>query len=89
LDVNSEHWEAYAERFQAVAETAKPWLGQKPALGDSALYLCLFGENGLNPDEEFALLDRLAVASPLYRLDVDTDYWQEIVLFVPEEGSLV
>jgi hypothetical protein len=55
-------------------------------LGDGRYYLCLLGENGLPPEEEFALLALIAQQTPLYRVDVDTDYWQDIILYVPPAG---
>ena len=84
MDVNAPEWDAYMQQFEAVAEQAVPWTGPKPNLADAHLYLCLYGENGLTPAEEFALLDTLAQADKLYRVDVETSYWLETVLFVQE-----
>jgi hypothetical protein len=86
VDVNSEHWPRYEAEFRAVADKTTPWVGQRPALGDGRYYLCLLGENGLPPEEEFALLALIAQQTPLYRVDVDTDYWQDIILYVPPAG---
>jgi hypothetical protein len=87
MDVNAPQWDAYIQQFETVAQRAQPWIGKdkssRPNLADAQLYLCLYGENGLTPDEEFAMLDTLAQANPLYRVDVETAYWLETVLFVP------
>jgi hypothetical protein len=89
MDVNSPEWPRYEERFTALAVSATPWPHkQKPNLADATCYLCLYGENGLPAQEEFAMLERMEntlnnTIDTLYRLDVDRDYWQEIILLVP------
>ncbi|MDX2084402.1 MAG: hypothetical protein SFZ03_03320 [Candidatus Melainabacteria bacterium] len=87
MNVECPQFEQYMARFQALAEAACPWPEkQRPSLGSVQRYLCLFGENGLSMEEEFSILEELATAltrNALYKLEVDTDYWQDTILFVP------
>lgn len=85
MDVNAPEFEAHEAAFLAIAEEAIEWESEdKPALDSCPLYLCLYGENGLDAREEIALLERLkteAPDTPLYRLDVEADYYQDVILF--------
>ncbi len=87
MDVNHERFGEYESAFNALAETATPWEGDKPALDRMAVYLCLYGENGLAVDDEFTLLETLKTrtaenADALWRIDIEADYYQDIILFV-------
>ena len=84
MDTDHPRWAAYEARFMAVADLAEPLRPPAPPLDRCQLYLCLFGENGLTPDEEFAFLDRLddAVGCGLQKVVIETSYWEETVLFV-------
>jgi hypothetical protein len=84
MDVNHERFDEYEKRFLEVAEEAELHEGQRPPLGEMTHYLCLYGENGLEPEEEFSLLETLAKQpeGKLKKVEVDADYWQEVVLFV-------
>jgi hypothetical protein len=87
MDVHDPQWPLYEERFLALADQAHRTSGAKPAVGSTRLYLCLYGENGLTPCQEFATLQELAqvaAESPqrLCKIEVETSYWQEIVLYV-------
>jgi hypothetical protein len=89
MDVQDPRFETYERRFMALAEEALVWEGAKPAL-DQSLYLCLYGDNGLSPDDEFELLERLNTAHlsteasthRLWRLDIEADYYQDVILFL-------
>ena len=85
MDVTAPEWDAYEERFNAVAELATPWPEPtKPDLASLPIYLCLYGDNGLTPTEEWATLTELeamAKSGHLYCLTVDADYWFERILF--------
>ncbi|MBY0404728.1 MAG: hypothetical protein K2X66_12570 [Cyanobacteria bacterium] len=85
MDINDPRFEQFEERFRALAEQAELVETAKPSLNASRYYLCLYGENGLPPEEEFEFLDKMAAEAgkTLKRLEVDTDYWQDLVLFVP------
>ena len=87
MDVNHKRFDEYENAFNALAETATPWEGDKPALDSMAVYLCLYGDNGLTVDDEFALLDtlknrRVENTDALWRIDIEADYYQDIILFV-------
>ncbi|MEB3206748.1 MAG: hypothetical protein VKK59_05310 [Vampirovibrionales bacterium] len=87
MDVHDPQWSLYEERFLALAAMADLTSGAKPAVGSTRLYLCLYGENGLTPCQEFATLQELAqvaAESPqkLRKIEVETSYWQEIILYV-------
>lgn len=85
MDVNDPRWDAYEARFRELAEDALLVQGDKPALDRTQAFLCLYGENGLSPEDEFAVLDQLAAAPPEQRrrIEVTTEYWQDTVLFLP------
>jgi hypothetical protein len=85
MDIEDPRFEAFEARFRELVEQSELVPPPRPALGSAKAYLCLYGENGLSPDEEFAVLEQLAeeAGRNLKRVEVDTDYWQNIVLFVP------
>ena len=86
MDINTPQFEAFEERFQALAEDVEEHEGPNSDLGSTQLFLCLYGENGIDdPEEELALLKKLEEAprEQLRKIEVDKDYWQDIVLFLP------
>lgn len=85
MDVNHPQWEDYEARFRQLAAFATQVKTPKPTLDQCRYFLCLYGENGLPPEEEFELLNQMQAAGPenLRRLEVDADYWQDTVLFLP------
>jgi hypothetical protein len=86
MDVNDPLWSEYETQLLALAEQATPWEADaKPVLGGMAAYLCLYGDNGLSPQEEMAQLtafaQRVQQGLALQCFALDADYWQEVVLF--------
>jgi hypothetical protein len=85
MDIEALQWPEYETAFRALADQALLWeASNKPALDQASAYLCLYGDNGLDPAEELALLEQLTHstdAGTLYRLEVDVDYWQDTILF--------
>ncbi len=85
MDVNDPRWDEYEAAFTAVANQATLWAeATKPDLAALPLYLCLYGDNGMSVDEEFATLSTLQTAltnQSLYCLEVEADYWYERILF--------
>ncbi len=83
MDIEAPQWDTWEARFTELAERAL----KVPLTGDikgAQHYLCLYGENGLSPEEELAELDAMAKASQnLQKVEVDTSYWQDTILFVP------
>ena len=86
MDIENPRFAEYQARFEQVAELAERINGPAPAIASARHYLCLYGENGLAPEEEFTLLDTWEsfVGEGLTRVNVSTSYWEEIVLFVPQ-----
>jgi hypothetical protein len=86
MDVNAPQWDDYEAAFNALADEALPWQAEgKPDLTTVAHYLCLYGDNGLDPAAEFELLNQLkpyCEQGRLYCLEVEADYWFERILFV-------
>lgn len=84
MDINDPRFADYQARFEHLAAMAEPIPGPAPAIASARYFLCLYGENGLTPDEEFAMLATLDdyVGKGLKRVDISTSYWEEIVLFV-------
>ena len=88
MDVNHERFTDYESQFMALAEEATFWeADEKPALDRMAMYLCLYGENGFSVEEEFEMLEALKrhahhPDSPLLRIDIEADYYQDLILFV-------
>jgi hypothetical protein len=88
MDVNHERFNDYESQFMALAEEADNWESdEKPALDSMAMYLCLYGENGFSVEEEFEMLEALKhhaqnPESPLLRIDIEADYYQDVILFV-------
>lgn len=89
MDIENPRFADYQKRFEEVAELAERIPGPAPEIASARYFLCLYGENGLTPDEEFALLDAMEnfIGEGLKRVDMNTNYWEEIVLFVPKEVS--
>jgi hypothetical protein len=85
MDVNAPEFSDYEVAFMAVADDATHWEAEeKPVLDSCRMYLCLYGENGLSVSDELALLEQLkhAPASERFRLDVEADYYQDVILFL-------
>jgi hypothetical protein len=83
MDVESPQWEEWEARFTALAETAK----QVPATGDikgAKYHLCLLGDNGFTPEQEFSELEAMAQhKDDLKKVEIDTGYWMDTILFIP------
>jgi hypothetical protein len=84
VDIESPQWEEYETRFRALAEQLSMHKGPDPNLPKAKIHLCLYGENGLTPEQEFALLDRLEQqAAQIRGVEIQTSYWEDLVLFLP------
>lgn len=83
MDVESEYWDEWENRFITLADKARK-VPITQNLKGSRHYLCLYGDNGLTPEEEFAELETMAQhPDELKKVEVDTSYWQDTVLFIP------
>ncbi|MBK8191273.1 MAG: hypothetical protein IPK79_12585 [Vampirovibrionales bacterium] len=79
-------WPEYEARFRELAFLAdETSLADAPAMNECRYYLCLYGENGLSVDEEFAFLDAMEsfAGKSLCKRSIQTGYWEDILLFVP------
>lgn len=82
MDTESEQWTEWEVRFLAVAQQAKT-VKRGPQVGSATHYLCLYGDNGMSPEAEFEELTLMAKqVDVLKKIEVDTNYWQDTVLFI-------
>jgi hypothetical protein len=84
MHIEESHWEEYEHRFRALAEDVPVKKGPHPEMASSQLLLCLYGDNGLEPEQELAMLSQLeAVKSQLFCVEMSTAYWEDLVLYLP------
>ena len=84
MDIESPFWDQWESRFNQVAGKAQR-VADHPDIRSARHHLCLYGENGFSPEEELQELEAMAQCPPdqLKKVEVDTGYWHEVVLFVP------
>ncbi len=84
MDTAAPEWDHYQTKFTELAELADKHPLPAPPLDKCQFYLCLYGENGLKPAEELAMLTAMEpfVGDNLHKVDVTTSYWEDTVLFV-------
>jgi hypothetical protein len=90
MDFNLDCFTTYEATFQALADVVDPWEAPtKPVLSAMPLFLCLYGENGLTPEEEFETLARIQATfeqtpEKVKKLEIEAShqYWQETILFI-------
>lgn len=85
MDIESPYWETWEAEFIALAEEAEPVpVVRRDSIKGARHYLCLYGDNGLSAEEE---LEELAIMrrekDHLKKVEVETSYWQDVVLFIP------
>jgi hypothetical protein len=85
MDIESPRFEEYDARFRAIADGVEKVKVPKPSLNSCQLFLFLYGENGLSEADEFEALERFESTDKalLRKMEVETDYWQDIILFLP------
>ena len=84
MDVNDPRFPEYKEKFEELAYLADQVEKPEPPLDQCRYYLCLYGENGLKPEEEFDFLDKMEDhIGDLKKVVVETGYWIDTILFVP------
>lgn len=84
MDIEDPHWPEYERRFRDLAERADVVKAPRPELASASLYLCLYGDNALPPEEEMRILERLEhTADRLKGTEISTAYWEDIVLYLP------
>lgn len=83
MDIESPQWDVWESRFMALAEIA-PKVDVNPALKGAKHYLCLYGDNGLSPEEEFEELEIMfQTPDKVKKVEIDTSFWQDTVLYIP------
>lgn len=84
MDIEHPQFETFQAQFEELAFLADVAKGT-PALSTCKHYLCLYGENGLPAEEEFLLLKQMEqfIGEGLQKVEIETSYWQDTVLFVP------
>lgn len=86
MDINDPRFEEYQTRFEALAEQVEDGKsGPQPEIGSAKYFLCLYGENGLPPEEEFELLQTLKehLEDGLQKTTIQTSQWEDIILYLP------
>jgi hypothetical protein len=86
MDIENPQFETYEQRFRKLAEQAECHKGSQPEIASSRYHLCLYGENGMTPEEEFDLLAQLEKKADagLKCASIETYYWEDLVLYIPE-----
>ena len=89
MDTDHPLWPQYEARFNELAFLAEPVDEISIPLDACDAYLCLYGENGLSPEEELALLDTMdgPAAARLKKRTIQTTYWEDTVLFLPPQAG--
>ena len=83
MDIESANWDAWEAQFRALAETVVQTTAIT-GINGAQQFLCLYGNNSLSEEEEFEALAVMAKHKErLLRKEVDTQYWQDTVLFLP------
>lgn len=85
MDVENPQFAQYEARFRQLADRVERLKGADPAIASAKYLLCLYGENGLSPEDEFEMLARLEgyADDGLKCAEVETYYWEDLVLYVP------
>ncbi|MDH4378544.1 MAG: hypothetical protein QE263_01375 [Vampirovibrionales bacterium] len=89
MDTEHPLWPQYEARFNELAFLADNVTEISIPLNECEAYLCLYGENGLSPEEELALLDKMdgPAAARLKKRTIQTTYWEDTVLFLPARAA--
>lgn len=84
MDINHPRFEEYQTRFEALADMVVTQKGAQPELASAKMMLCLYGDNGLSPEDEFAQLEKLEdhLGQGLKHLEMATNYWHDVILYV-------
>jgi hypothetical protein len=84
MNIEDPRWEEYENRFRALAERVDMQKGPQPEVASAQLFLCLYGDNALTPEQEFDVLTRLEKeADHLRGTSILTAYWEDLFLYIP------
>ena len=84
MHIEDPRWDEYENRFRALAERVGLKKGPQAEAASAELMLCLYGDNGLTPEQEFEVLGRLEQAEDrLKGTEVLTAYWEDLLLYLP------
>lgn len=86
MDINDSQFEAYQASFESLAAQVPELKGPQPDISGARLHLCLYGENLLSTQEEFARIKELesCLGKGLKKAVIQTGYWEDVILYVPE-----
>ena len=83
MNLEDPRWEEWEEAFMALAENAEK-TSVTPAIKGSEHFLCLVGENGMTPEEEFRELELMREKKDrLKKVEIEQPFWQDTILFIP------
>jgi len=84
MNIEDPRWEEYETKFRDLAERVPLQKGPQPELASAKLFLCLYGDNAMSPEQEFDALNRLEKAADSVRgAEILTAYWEDILLYLP------
>lgn len=84
MNIEDPRWEEYERRFRALTEQVDMHKGPQPELASSAMFLFLYGDNAMLPEQEFETLERFERDSKLLKgIEILTSYWEDLVLYLP------
>ena len=86
MNIDDPRFEEFQQCFEALSEQAESHTGPRPEIASSALFLCLYGDNSLTPDQEFEMLAEMNrfAGQGLHKTTIQSAYWEDIILFVPQ-----
>lgn len=84
MNVEDPRWDEYEARFRELAARVEMQRGPQPEVASAQLHLCLYGDNAMNPDQEFDALSRFEESlDQLKGTEILTAYWEDLVLYLP------
>lgn len=84
MHIEDPRWEEYEARFRGLMAQVTLHRGPLPELASAEQHLCLYGDNALSPEEEFAMLSRFEAQPEQVRgVEMLTSYWEDVVLYIP------
>lgn len=83
MHIEDPRWDEYERRFRAIAKKIELHKGPHPEVASAQVHLCLYGENGLTPEKEFAMLAKLEESPNAVKgIEILTSYWEDLVLYL-------
>jgi len=84
MNIEDPRWDEYEARFRALAEQIPLQKGPQPEVASAHLFLCLYGDNAMTPEQEFEALSGLERdVKHLKGAEILTAYWEDLLLYIP------